>query len=679
MRCRTCNAVLELTPYLLALIAGGRKQLSCSPCQNKWKAIQALKDVESGIHLCEHLECPQGAKCLKTTHYHRVPHPKEGAAKRVEEAKEKKEKSGPRPIRARLCDKKISDCEDASCHHHRVQQGGPKKSAKPMFELVESDDDLPEEYLGVSVVKGKPIHTYTPKITATSSPKVEATSSGDVDKPEGEADPDGESVKTLIAGDASENPADSGGEVELRTTGPGSQLEEKHEPKESEEKRVDTDPGDSDSSEEEVDASESEGEEGETVERAECTTEEAIAIVATLDADPEIDPPPPRQTLMELRALVINIMRPEMRHHASFVTVALQAEEDETYTMFHHVPFLKAACKRACAAQREAGKVVPSDENLFKDFNVFGEETVRPGTVGKARAAIMEVRRKYMEDFARRVDPPPTPSVNPDRDTPTYSGERKTLPDIERAVGLRPSEADVKIKFGRSCWEDKPAEHRVNLGKLGIYATTPSPVCKHPTRMVNLYFSTGGQDMRYSITRWLEYALTALPGVNTYKIMPIEEGDAITGTRANTHYVEPAYEQGLTLGWKDAGVPNPATVRQKTMTMLQHLDRFGYKSTRKCQIFTELYLQLVNLPGVLSINVLSLTLGVPTRTAMASIQSVCGQFTGSKECRQACTDTYDNTLMYLYQQKLLTEAKMLDAMPPPSARPGNVSSGPPPQ
>lgn len=679
MRCRTCNAELELTPYLLALIAGGRKQLSCSQCQNKWKAAQALKDEESGIHLCDHAECPQGAKCLKTTHYHRVPRPKEGAAKRVEEAKEKKEQSGPKPIRARLCGKKISDCEDASCHHHRVQKGGPKKSIKPMFELVESEDDSLEDHMGVSIVKGKPIHTFTPKMIAVSSPKVEATSSGDFEKPEGEAIPDGESVTAPIAGVASENPVGSGGGSEPQTTEPGSHLEEKDEAKESEEKVVDKDPTDSDSSEEEVDNQESEEEEGETAERAQCTTEEATAIVAALNADPEVDPPPKRQTLAELRVLVSNIMYPETRHHASFITVALDAEEDEAYTMFHHVPILKAACKRACAVQREAGKVFPSDENLFKEYDVFGEETVRPGGIGKAKAAIMEVRRKYMEDFARRSESPQAQSVNPNRDTPAFGGERKTLPDIERAVGLRPPDGDIKQKMGRSCWVEKPVENRIDLGKLGIYSITPSPVCKHPTRMVNLYFSTGGHDMRSSITKWFEYALTALPGVNTYKIMPIEEGDALNGSRANTHYVESAYEQGLTIGWKNAGVPNPATVRQKTTTMLQHLDRFGYKSTRKCQIFTDLYLQLVNLPGVLSINVLSLSVGLPTRTAMSSIQNVCGQFSGSKECRQACSDTYDNTLMYLYQQKLLTEAKMLDAMPPPSSRPGNASLGPPPQ
>lgn len=185
--------------------------------------------------------------------------------------------------------------------------------------------------------------------------------------------------------------------------------------------------------------------------------------------------------------------------------------------------------------------------------------------------------------------------------------------------------------------------------------------------------------MRSSITKWLTAAVTSLPYVNAYKVLPIEESEPVTSTRSNTTFVQSAYNEGLYFGWKETGFPQAATVREKTETMLQYLDKFGYKSTRLCPIFTELYTQLSELPGVFSVNVLSLTSRAPTNTAMASISNVCNQFQGSKVYRTACSDTYDWTIMYLYQQKLLTEAKMLDAMPPVSSRPANVASGPQPR
>lgn len=694
--CRTCKKPITITPHLQTLLDSGRKQLACGPCQDIWKATQAVVDTEKGIHLCDHEECPQGAACVRTTHYHRIPNPKTGAAKRIEEAKPREEKKAPRPVRALLCGKKISECADAACHHHKVKNG-PKKQVTPVFEEVDLDTCSEEDYLGVSIVKGKPIHTFTPKIvpkedgkrSVSSAPAVVAAKnsvSGGGVKAQTTEDlgcapaipksPAAIGVPSDIPEKGAPETVDEGGGTETRTletadaepTGEATQIESK----------IDTSLYSSD----EEPYSSSDEEEEEEKEKATVTIEEAATIVAALEADAEVPPPPPRPTQLQLLSMVRGILKPEMRDHAAFITVVLESEEDPTYDNWEDSPStLRAACARALHEQRRTGKSrIAADELLFRSYDIYGNEISMDEPVRSIgpRGWASSLRVTASRESSRGAEEPQPPSVNLSRDTSAKSGEGKTLPDIEDSQKSLVSTSSLAVS-NRLATKFPPSRSFANLGHLGLVPLDFPPVAKFHTRKVNLYFATGGVDMRSAITKWLTAAVTSLPYVNAYKVLPIEEGEPVTLTRSNTTFVQAAYNEGLYFGWKETGVPQAATVREKTDTMLQYLNAFNYKTTRLCPIFTELYTQLSELPGVFSINVLSLTSRAPTNTAMAAISNVCNQYAGSKAFRNASSDTYDWTVMYLYQQKLLTEAKMLDAMPPVTSRPANVVSGPQPR
>lgn len=669
--CKDCKKTIPMDPFYEGLIKQGRKTVACSECQAKWRAARENRD-DADVHLCDAVECVHGINCRFTTHYHRAPKPKEGAAKRVAE-KEGKEKSPPTTvIRARRCKDTIADCKDAMCHHHRAKVVTKVHNA-PGFELTSLSEDEDEEFLGISVVKGKTVATYTPRLRNLDIPRSElktevhvVTSSTGLKG--------GESPISRVATETPTGPAGD--------ESPKQEVENQEPPTPSPGLAEQTSVG------VEEDAGETSGGDEDEKGEGEPFMEDVATILATAESDVPLEVEPEHLTKSFVLKKIQPLIRARMLHHAALYAVALH-NADSLHIESYGIPALiRGVCEQLHGdlvkdhdlpafdtiffGDDESKTEPPSIESAFK-----GTQTA-PSVVANTDVGELERRIAKMKELLQAEPGEQPESVNSARNTPTVCGERKTLSDIEDMGEWRWPKGCSLTTGAYSAWRQRfPLDHQVDFGKLGKFKLKPPPPTNFGTKEVTILCMSAGQDMRYAISRWFTNALTSLPYVHRYSLLPIEESDATCMTRANTVVLRNAHHTGIHIARHSGLIPKARTVATKYEQVHQHMTRFGYVSARDVTIFVELYKMLVSLPGIANINTLSLQTGTPMTTAMASLSSVAGQAKVS-EYRAESIEVYDNTIMYLYQQKLLTESKYLDATPiVPGQRPANGGLGPP--
>lgn len=633
LQCKECKKPIELNDFYRRLLDSGKRNVFCSECHTLHRALQSDEPQQAnGVHECEPDECPHKEKCHQSTHYHRIARPKTGAARRLAEEKGS-DKTKPKFIRAKLCTSSIDTCVDASCHHHRLRKER-KPVAPPVFELVDDSEDEATELLGTTLDKrGNTVEIHAPKILRVIEEKKASSSSPAMDQM---------GVHQPKSEDAEIEPRPTGGEIPMLEASSGS---------------------DEDGS--------SEGETTEETGEPERGITRESSTKASSSPRPEEASPKPNPTYSpyELRLRIIPVMFKDMVGHASLIATRLSKGEHVPREDYQTKEQIRRACVQAITEMKQEEIPLPNAEYII----TMSRGDVSDGEISEGanlRSRLAAMRADLGADHSASEQ-----SVNSETNTPS-DGEMKALPDEWWTRGASAWRARG-LKYGEKWLSRAPpvVDMKEDFGILGRHDLKGVATRALPTREVSILFKGGFDDLRPWIYKWL----TKLPFVNDYNLMPIESADSTTMTRANTTVLQSANLRGLYLGFQTTGVPNAYTLRDQAIELHQYLKRFEYGSVRKCEIFTDLYKKLCVSPGVSNITVLSLQDGSPMKTAMASLSNVCQQ-ADVKEYREASVDIYDNTIMYLYQQKLLTEAKYLDATPlRVGVRPANESSGPPSQ
>lgn len=602
INCVNCKCEVEITEFLARIIVARKGQgIKCHACNKITRQLQDEEDELKGIAFCDPDECPHGVACKLFTHFHRLPKPKTGAARRVAEAK--KEGEGPKPkkpIRAQQCRLTVEACPDGKCHHHVCKKIKTEKAAGPIRsssyrEVYPSDDE--EDVVGeVNLPNGNKV-----LISCGGPPVVQKEEKVD-----------------LVEGDEKKN-------VE----------EEKKTESDEKEQVEDNTTTEADAEEEDVDKVEGEVPQAAPVAEIEpvgpvCAREPVMPLIGRDEYN-----------FLKLTQVVRCYLRQQyVPLVAAYIT---RAQPDPT----QRGDYVTDVGVRRAALEYHAEMEPEGDADAILPDNVEEMFLEKPPAVEPAVAAQPE----------REV---PELPANLDRDT-ARERERETLPGTQIAIGNRGLGVHTPLHLRH--WNMTPFRK--------FLAPTSDPEwslagdsLRFRTKNVIIYHVQDVEDSRWRITQGMAKLATYLPFINEYSEMDIVPADAELGTMGNTTILESAAKRGIGfLSQRNVHTNHRLTERSRNRERHQFMEKFKFKTQRTVKIYIELYRMLNKLPGVKCINTLGISSGQANPTAITSFFSVCQQHTPGEIYAEENRTIYTQTIVYLYQQRLLEEWSARSAVP----------------